>query len=78
MKTAEQNQGIRVEIRPYKLKELAALYKADPKTFLKWLLPFQSILGKRLGHYYNITQVKLIFKKLSHPTHTVVSDIIEE
>ncbi len=65
MKTAEQTQGIRVEIRPYKLKELAALYKADPKTFLKWLKPFQSLLGKRLGHYYSINQVKLIFRKFS-------------
>ena len=78
MKTTDPKQGVRVKIRPYKLKELAAFYEADPKTFLKWLNPFQSLIGKRIGYYYSIIQVRIIFKKLLHPSHAIVDDIVEE
>ncbi len=51
----------------YKLKELAILYEVDPKTFRRWIQPFKAEIGERIGHYYSIPQVKIIFKRLDIP-----------
>ena len=56
-----------INLRPYKIKDLAALYNTTTKTFRKWLIPFKKDIGERQGHFYSILQVKIIFKKLSFP-----------
>ena len=60
-------QGPSIELRPRNLKELAALYCISSRTLKKWLLPFEKELGKRIGYYYTIPQVKKIFSLLSFP-----------
>jgi len=56
-----------IPIKPYSLKELAALYNVSKNTFKKWLEPVNRQIGKRVGYYYNIHQVKIIFKHLGIP-----------
>ncbi len=55
------------EIKPYSLKELAGLYNVSKNTFKKWLEPVKSQIGKRVGYYYSVHQVEIIFKHLGVP-----------
>ena len=52
------------ELKPYKLKELADLYRVCTRTMRKWLKPIARKLGKRTGHYYQVWQVRIIFTHL--------------
>lgn len=53
--------------RPYMHKELAALYQVSWMTLRRWLRPFEPELGKKIGHYYNVKQVTIIFARLGLP-----------
>jgi hypothetical protein len=55
-------------VRPYSLVELGALYSVCDRTMRKWIKPFETDLGERIGRYYNVAQVKLILQKLGFPT----------
>ena len=57
----------KIIVKPYTIGELADLYNVSVRTFRTWLKPFQEEIGKRIGHTYNVTQVRIIFKKLSVP-----------
>jgi hypothetical protein len=57
-----------IKIKRYKLRELAGIYEVNRKTFRGWLNKFKDELGTREGHYYSISQVKLIFSKLELPS----------
>jgi hypothetical protein len=57
----------RLEIKPYTKKELAAIYKITPRSFSTWLKPFNALIGKKIGKYYNINQVRIIIEKLGFP-----------
>ena len=56
-----------VAIRPYTTGELAALYNIGVKTFRNWLVPFKEEIGPKRSHFYNVTQVRVIFKRLGIP-----------
>ena len=56
-----------IEIRPYSSKELAAMYGVSSRTFRRWMLLIDKHTGKRIGNYYIIPQVKIIFEKLGVP-----------
>jgi hypothetical protein len=68
MSQIEKNENSTVAIRPYKLKELAAMYGVDRKTFRKWLTPFLEKIGNREGHFYTISQVKIILEAIGYPS----------
>ncbi len=55
------------EIKPYSTKELSHIYGVSDKTLRKWIVPFQEEIGKKQGHYYNVAQVEIIFRKLGLP-----------
>lgn len=57
-----------IALRPYNTKELAALYGVCTKTFRRWIKPFKQELGPRMGSYYSIAQVKIIFARLLLPS----------
>lgn len=59
--------GESILLRPYNLKELAALYGVSSRTFAKWLLPFEKQVGNRVGYFFSIPQVKTIFSNLGFP-----------
>ena len=54
-------------IRPYTPKELAASYGCAPRTMYKWLQHLKKELGPRVGHTYNLRQVKIIVAQLGTP-----------
>ena len=65
MRTISKDENI--VLKPYSSQELADLYGVNIKTFKKWMLPFEQVVGKRLGRYYTVAQVKTIFEKLGVP-----------
>jgi len=65
------NQEKEFVIHPYTHKELAGLYNVSRRTFLKWLKPFASDLGPRIGNFYTTRQVEIIFDKLGLPSIAV-------
>lgn len=56
-----------VPTQPYTTDELAMLYGITSKTFLKWLEPFKNEIGQKIGWYFNIRQVNIVFEKLGRP-----------
>jgi len=54
-------------IRPYSLKELAAVYCCSVKTLSTWLNQFHEDVGPRVGLYYRPKQVRIIVDKLGEP-----------
>ncbi|MFC4262329.1 hypothetical protein ACFOWM_05545 [Ferruginibacter yonginensis] len=54
-------------IKPSSPVDLAKLYGVCDKTFKKWLKPFEAAIGERIGRYYSIAQVRIIFEKLGEP-----------
>ena len=61
-------QIITIPLRPYYLKELAAMYGISTKTFNRWLKPFGKIIGERRGYYFTIPQVREIFRLFEFPS----------
>ena len=55
------------EVKPYATSELARIYGVCDRTFLKWLKPFQPLIGPKRGRYYTVVQVEVIFEKLGRP-----------
>lgn len=56
-----------ISVRPYMLKELAHLYGVSGRTVINWIRPFKEELGARMGRYYSIRQVRIIFDNLGVP-----------
>lgn len=56
-----------IQIRPYSSKELAAMYGVSSRTFRRWIILIEKHIGKRIGNYYMIPQVEVIFEKLGIP-----------
>lgn len=56
-----------IEVKPYSITELAAIYNMTRKTINKWLKPHESVIGKRIGRYYTVKQVVLIFELIELP-----------
>lgn len=54
-------------LKPYTVKELSILYGIHKTTMLRWLEPFTEDIGRRVGRFYTIKQVKTIFDKLGTP-----------
>lgn len=54
-------------VRAYTAQELSKIYKVCKKTFMRWIKPFEEVIGERQGRYYNINQVKIILEKLGTP-----------
>ncbi|HTA27886.1 MAG TPA: hypothetical protein VK809_08860 [Bacteroidia bacterium] len=68
MKNIKQEEPKSIPIKPYKLKDLSKLYNVHRDTLLNWLKPFQAEIGERIGYYYTIPQVEIIFKNLDLPS----------
>ena len=57
-----------IQLKPYSIAELSKLYDVCARTMKKWMKPFDAIIGEKMGRYYTITQVKIIFEKLGLPS----------
>lgn len=56
-----------ITIRPASIKELADMYEMDRKTMARWLKPHLGKIGERIGWYYNVRQMEIIFEVLGFP-----------
>ena len=54
-------------VRPYKVKELAALYGMNIRTFQRWLKRLKKHIGKIEGQFLSIKQVEIVIKHLDLP-----------
>lgn len=54
-------------IRPYSKKELADLYEMTARSFFTLFKSHEEVVGKKLGRYYSVLQVEIIFKRLGVP-----------
>ncbi len=61
------------QLRPYCLKELAALYEVKPRTIKIWIEPFLLLIGEKKGRFYTIRQVSIIFNKIGEPNVTIAA-----
>ena len=52
-----------VEVKPYSIRELAAMYGISVNTFKKWIRPHKDDIGPKIGHFFNARQVQFIFDK---------------
>lgn len=57
----------KIPLKPYSTHELSKMYYITEKTMLKWLQPFQQEIGEKVGWYFNVRQVEIIFEKLGWP-----------
>jgi hypothetical protein len=55
------------QVKPCTTKELAAKYEVTPKVLRGWLRPHKKHIGKKIGHYYTILQIRIIFDRLGDP-----------
>lgn len=70
--------GETIKITTYTLKELAAIYEMDHRTFKRhYIDPIAEELGLKKGRYYNIPQVEFIFKTYKLP-RTISRDDVEK
>lgn len=56
-----------VNVLPYSLKQLAALYHIHRDTFKAWIKKHEARIGKRCGRFYNTQQVEIIFSIFGIP-----------
>jgi hypothetical protein len=69
----KNNNGVMV--KPYLSSELSIIYSISHPTFTKWIKSIESELGKRVGAYYTVKQVEIIFKNFGVP-YKIVDKII--
>ena len=56
-----------LNIKPYRLKDLIAIYDVNENTFKKWMASYPDELGKKDGKYYSIRQVEFMIEKFGLP-----------
>jgi len=57
-----------IKVKPYTLKELAAIYEMNYRTFKRhYITPVLEELGQKKGRYYSISQVEFLFKNYKLP-----------
>jgi DNA-binding transcriptional MerR regulator len=56
-----------VPVKPYSPGEIAQLYGVTTKTLRTWIQPHLKTIGPRIGRYFSVLQVRLIFEKLGTP-----------
>ena len=66
---------IRVEVKPYNIKDLCNLYQVSPKTMYKWLDALSVDIGYKNGRYFTVLQVEMIFIKLGVPYTLIDKDL---
>ena len=60
-----------VDVKPYTTKELAAIYNMSNKTFNRNIRAIRPHLGIRMGHFWNVKQVFIIFEHMGIP-HRII------
>jgi transcriptional antiterminator len=74
MKETEEKQIRIITIQPYTTVELSRIYRVSRATIRRWLKKIAHLLGERDGNYWQIPQVKIIFKHLDLPSYVVIHE----
>jgi hypothetical protein len=64
---SSRNKNNAVGLRPYTKTDLSELYGMSIRSFYTLLKPYEEELGPKLGRYYSIKQVEIIFENLGLP-----------
>ena len=56
-----------LNIKPYTKKELAEIYGISPRSFCTWFKKIEPEIGKKVGKYFSVNQVRQIIDKLGLP-----------
>jgi len=59
-------------IKPYHLKNLAAIFDVNSQTLKRWIRNYETELGPKLGKYYSIQQVECLITKIGLPKKLVI------
>lgn len=54
-------------VRPYRLKDLAAIYGVSTYTMKKWIKAHAKAYSDKTRKYYSVLQVRAILDALGHP-----------
>jgi hypothetical protein len=57
----------RLRTKSYSITELANVYTVTPRTMKLWLSPHADAIGQKIGRFFNVKQVEIIFDKLGIP-----------
>jgi hypothetical protein len=57
----------KIKLDQYSIKELSVFYDVCHRTMKKWIHPFRNEIGEKVGRYYSVNEVKIIFDKLGLP-----------
>lgn len=52
---------------PSSLSQLAKAYDVDVRTLKNWLNPHVAAIGKKIGRFYTVRQVSIIFELIGPP-----------
>ena len=63
-----------IEIKPYNVKELAAIYGVDRRIMSGWLKEHRNAIGKKTGQLFTVLQVEIIFELLGLPSQKELDD----
>lgn len=63
-----------IRVRPYMPNELASIYSISHPTMTNWLKSIKEKTGVRLGQYYSVRQVEIIFEHFGVPHDFELSD----
>ncbi|NLR58817.1 hypothetical protein HGH93_11940 [Chitinophaga polysaccharea] len=55
------------KVTAHTLKELADQYGVSRRIIRTWLSPFEAEIGPRLGYYYTVAQMLIIYEKIGPP-----------
>jgi hypothetical protein len=61
-----------LNIKPYRLKDLIAIYDVNENTFKRWMAQYPEQLSKKDGKYYSIRQVEFMIEKFGLPRKVYV------
>lgn len=61
--------SVKIEVRPYKNKELRTIFgmNENPKAWKRLLDKYRDEIGEPDGQFYDVRQVKIIFKRCGVP-----------
>lgn len=69
-----ENKSMVLTVRT--LRELATMYGVSVPTLKKWLKPHDEKIGVKVGWYYSVNQVKIIFESLGLPNRTIENNSV--
>ncbi|WP_207515024.1 hypothetical protein [Longitalea luteola] len=64
-----------LNIKPYRLKDLIAIFDVNENTFKKWMARYPEQLGEKDGKYYSIRQVEFMIEKFGLPKKVYIMQV---